>query len=250
MSTQGGLTPGNPLGGSSGERSEAGLRPEPENAPAARVAGAPGIAGRASTTPPGVSDPDAGWSAPGYTTSPPPGALRPPAGTFGAPSGLGGQAAGTYVLAGWWRRVGAALIDAVIIGIGAILIYLALGSLFSVGFLASEETGVASVIVGLLVATVAVTIMALAYAPLLMMRTNGRTIGRMATGIRVVRTSGEPMTLRVALLREVVLKALAFGIASSFTAGLAGLVDVLWPLWDEGNRALHDFPVQTRTVMA
>jgi hypothetical protein len=32
------------------------------------------------------------------------------------------------------------------------------------------------------------------------------------------------------------------------TIGIAQLVDVLWPLWDEENRALHDFIVNTRTV--
>jgi uncharacterized RDD family membrane protein YckC len=70
----------------------------------------------------------------------------------------------------------------------------------------------------------------------------------MATGIRVVRAGGEPMTFGFALLREVVVKTLLFGIASSLTAGLASLADVLWPLWDEENRALHDFIVNTRVV--
>ena len=31
--------------------------------------------------------------------------------------------------------------------------------------------------------------------------------------------------------------------------GLAGLIDVLWPLVDRENRALHDFGVDTRTVL-
>ena len=35
---------------------------------------------------------------------------------------------------------------------------------------------------------------------------------------------------------------------SSLTAGLASLADVLWPLWDEENRALHDLIVDTRVV--
>jgi uncharacterized RDD family membrane protein YckC len=43
-------------------------------------------------------------------------------------------------------------------------------------------------------------------------------------------------------------KALLFGIASSLTGGLAFFADVLWPLWDEENRALHDFIVDTRVV--
>jgi uncharacterized RDD family membrane protein YckC len=67
-------------------------------------------------------------------------------------------------------------------------------------------------------------------------------------GNRVVRANGEPMTFAWAMLREVAVKALLFGVAGSLTFGLANLADVLWPLWDDENRALHDFLVDTRTV--
>jgi uncharacterized RDD family membrane protein YckC len=155
---------------------------------------------------------------------------------------------GRYALAGWWSRVGAAVIDGIIIGVGALIIVALFGSVFSVGFFASDEAGVISVIVGLLLSFVAIAIVALLYAPLMMARTNGKTLGRMAMGIRVVRANGRPMTFAWAMLREVVVKALLFGIAASLTFGLASLADVLWPLWDEENRALHDFVVDTRTV--
>ena len=56
------------------------------------------------------------------------------------------------------------------------------------------------------------------------------------------------MTFGYAMLREVAVKALLFGILSSLTAGLASLLDVLWPLWDDENRALHDFIVDSRVV--
>ena len=82
----------------------------------------------------------------------------------------------------------------------------------------------------------------------MMARTNGKTLGRMALGIRVVRANGKPMTFGFAMLREVAVKALLFGILASITAGLASLADVLWPLWDDENRALHDFIVDTRVV--
>jgi uncharacterized RDD family membrane protein YckC len=73
----------------------------------------------------------------------------------------------------------------------------------------------------------------------------------MATGIRVVRASGEPMTFGVAFLREVLVKWFLFAaVLGSVTLGLAGVVDYLWPLWDEENRALHDYVVNTRTVLA
>ena len=194
---------------------------------------------------PGPETPRHESGLPGYTSPPPPGAF----GT--APSAGELQAApstGRYALAGWWSRVGAALIDGIIIGIGALLIVALFGSVFSVGFFASDEAGIVSLIVGLLLSFVAIAIVALLYAPLMMARTNGRTVGRMAMGIRVIRANGQPMTFGFAMLREVVIKALLFGFAGSITFGLANLADVLWPLWDDENRALHDFLVDTRVV--
>ena len=91
-----------------------------------------------------------------------------------------------------------------------------------------------------------VSFVALLYAPALMARTNGKTFGRMATGIRVVRANGEPIDFGFAMLREVVVKALLFGIVRDRSPAGCQLVDNLWPLWDEENRALHDFVVDTR----
>jgi uncharacterized RDD family membrane protein YckC len=180
----------------------------------------------------------------GYSSPAPPGAFGAPAQTAPAVPSYG-----RYTLAGWWSRVGAALIDSVIIGVGALLIVALFGSVFSIGFFASEETGVVSLVVGLMLSFLAIAIIALLYAPLMMARTNGKTLGRMALGIRVVRANGEAMTFGWAMLREVAVKALLFGmILSSITFGLAWLVDVLWPLWDDENRALHDFIVDTRVV--
>jgi uncharacterized RDD family membrane protein YckC len=188
-------------------------------------------------------EPEAPKSAPGgYSSPPPPGAVGATA--YAAPPVASGQ----YQLAGWWSRVGAALIDSLIIGVGALLIVLLFGAVFSAGFFASEETGVVALIVGLMLSFLAIAIVALLYAPLMMDRTNGKTLGRMAMGIRVVRANGQPMTFGFAMLREVAVKALLFGLAGSLTFGLANLADVLWPLWDDENRALHDFVVDTRTV--
>jgi uncharacterized RDD family membrane protein YckC len=182
---------------------------------------------------------------PGYSSPPPPGAFGTPAPAAAMP------VSGRYVLAGWWSRVGAALIDGIIVGVVAIAVLALLGSIFSVGFLDGDDTsdaGVAAAIVGFLITVSALAIAALLYAPLMMGKTNGKTLGRMAVGNRVVRANGEPMTFGWAMLREVAVKALLFGVASSITFGLASLLDVLWPLWDDENRALHDFVVDTRTV--
>jgi uncharacterized RDD family membrane protein YckC len=126
----------------------------------------------------------------------------------------------------------------------------ALTAPFSIGFFVDDSVGVAAIIVGVLFALFCVFIAALVYAPAMMARTNGRTLGRMVTGIRVVRASGEPMDFAFAFLREVLVKWLLFNaVLGSVTAGIAVLIDVLWPLWDEENRALHDYVVNTRTVL-
>jgi uncharacterized RDD family membrane protein YckC len=182
--------------------------------------------------------------APGYVTTPPPGAGGPPA------AAAHGALSGTHVLASWWSRVGAALIDSVIIGVGSLVLLIALTAPFSIGFFGGDDVGFVSIVVGLLFATLCVTVVAFIYAPAMMARTNGQTLGRMVVGIRVVRAKGQPMSFGFAMLREVAVKALLFGIASSLTFGLATLLDVLWPLWDEENRALHDFIVDTRVIRA
>jgi uncharacterized RDD family membrane protein YckC len=167
-------------------------------------------------------------------------------------SGYGGFApvAGQLVLASWWSRVGAFLIDGVIVGVGATILVVAIMAPFSVGFFASDNAGFVALLVGFLIALLCVTLVAFLYAPALMARTNGQTFGRMAVGIRVVRASGEPMTFGFAMVREVAVKALLFGLLGGITGGILHLLDVLWPLWDEENRALHDFIVNTRVVRA
>jgi uncharacterized RDD family membrane protein YckC len=179
----------------------------------------------------------------GYTTAPPPGA--------GGPVPAFDTAGAHYVLSGCWRRAGAHVIDAIVICAIALVLLVAITAPFSIGFFVDDTVGVAAIIVGVLFACLCIFAAALVYAPAMMARTDGRTLGRMVTGIRVVRASGEPMTFGVAFVREVLVKWFLFAaVLGSVTLGLAGVVDYLWPLWDEENRALHDYVVNTRTVLA
>jgi uncharacterized RDD family membrane protein YckC len=153
------------------------------------------------------------------------------------------------VLSGWWPRAGAQIIDGLIVGAGALVLMVAVTAPFSIGFFAGDTLGFVAVLVGLLAAILCVSIAALLYAPAMLARTNGRTLGRMATGIRVVRADGKPIDFGFAMVREVAVKALLFGFLAAATGGLSFLADALWPLWDEENRALHDFVVDTRTIV-
>ena len=178
---------------------------------------------------------------PGYTSPPPPGAGGPVRPAFGQPTALGGR----YVLAGWWARVGAYLIDGLIVGVGALILFL---PSVAAGLTVDSDAGWATLAAAGIVWLLCLAVAALLYAPAMMARTNGRTLGRMVTNVRVVRASGEPITFGFAVLREVVIKWFLFGIAGAATGGIVQLLDVLWPLWDEQNRCLHDFIVDTRVV--
>jgi uncharacterized RDD family membrane protein YckC len=133
---------------------------------------------------------------PAYAPPPPPyasgGVLSPS--PYAVPAGA--------QLSGWWRRVGATLLDALI----------------SLPFL--------------------IIFYVLIVSPILMARDgehNGQTWGKQALGIRVSRDIGQPFTYGTALLRDFVVKSLLFG-----AVGIIAIVDSLWPLWDEQNQALHD----------
>jgi uncharacterized RDD family membrane protein YckC len=180
----------------------------------------------------------------GYTSPPPPGASGMPSyAPHDHPAG------GPWRLAGWWSRVGATIIDSIVIGVMATVLLVVLGAIGATGFIADDTAGLVTVMLALFVGTLCAVAAALVYAPLMMAKTNGRTLGRMATGIRVVRANGKPIDFGWAMLREVVVKGLLFNVvAGSFTLGLAYLIDVLWPLWDEENRALHDMVVDSRVI--
>ena len=187
--------------------------------------------------PPGYAPP-APESAPGYGGPVPPGGwqqpiARPDSGWAGKP------------LASWGSRFGAQLIDWLVLLIpAAILLAVLIGGLDANS---SAWTVVSTSILSFLVWSAVL----LLYAPLLMIRQgerNGQTLGKQLVGIRVVRDSGQPFGFWWAVLREVVLKNLAVGIAATIIPVIPWLLDNLWPLWDDENRALHDMAASTHVI--
>ena len=187
---------------------------------------------------PGPATPERPAPSYGGSGPAPPGAFSPPP----RPQRIGPGAP----FAPWWKRAVAALVDGTIVVGVTLLVLAALGA----GFFSDGEGGVGEIIVSLFLFSIVFAFMALLYAPLLMARTNGQTLGKMVTGCRVVRANGKPVDFWWSVLREVVVKGLAFGIAGSITGGLAYLADFLWPFFDEQNRALHDYAVDSRVVDA
>jgi uncharacterized RDD family membrane protein YckC len=180
---------------------------------------------------------------------PPPGPEGPP--SYGGPVPPGGwqqpipQHHGWtgQPLASWGSRVGATLIDWLILLVPVVIL-----TIIVVGIAAGSDTG--AIVTGAL-GLLAYLIVALAYAPVLMARegpNNGQTWGKQLIGIRVVRDTGEPMNFGWSALREIAVKGLLVGIASSILPLIPWLLDYLWPLWDDQNRALHDIVCSTHVV--
>ena len=220
---------------------------EPDKGPQSPAPGEP----PRPETPAGPQSP-----APGPPPPPQPGPETPPqAPSYGGPVPPGGwdqpAAAGKPpappqgALAGWGARFGATLIDGLILLVPTVLLVA-----FVVAVALSSDVG--GIVVGI-ISFLAFLVVALLYAPILMMRKgehNGQTWGKQVVGVRVVRDSGRPFDFGSAALREIVLKGLALGIAGSVIPLIPYLVNYLWPLWDDQNRALHDMVVSTHVVRA
>ena len=149
---------------------------------------------------------------------------------------------GSVELATWWSRAGALLLDFLFAVLPIIV-----GGIFA----ATDSTALQTI--GVVIIIAGVVWCYFVYYPLFMMRggeRNGQTLGKQIAGIRVVRDSGEPMNYGWALLREFVVRILLFGVLGSFFFSIPILLDYLWPLWDESNRALHDMIVSTHVVRA
>ena len=155
--------------------------------------------------------------------------------------------------AGWWSRVGAALFDLLVISVPAIVLAVVIFGGVGAAFTADDEFGVVTLILGIIVYVLLLFAAALLYGPLLMRREgqrNGQTWGKQIVGIRVVRTNGVPMDFTHSAIREALVKGLGLGVASSIIPFIPYLLDALWPLWDDENRAIHDMVVGTRVVEA
>lgn len=137
--------------------------------------------------------------------------------------------------ASYGSRVGATLIDALILTAVALSIGIVIGV---------SGGGGDGTIISIYVVAIGASLL---YGPGLMARggdVNGQTIGKRAMGIRVVPVAGGPMTFGQGLMRDGVGKAL-LGIIPLYT-----IVDLLLPLADQQRQAIHDKVGSTYVVLA
>ncbi|MBO9883745.1 RDD family protein [Xanthomonas sp. D-109] len=181
--------------------------------------------------PPAVPD---AWTAPAAAASP-----------YAAPSAMldsgtrvvGG---GEVVQAGFWKRVAAYLIDAFLVGIVSNVIqFVVILGFMGVNRVGSEPnfTSAAGIVMLLMMYLVPLAISALYYG-LFHASTKQATLGKMAVGIKVVRTDGSRITV-------------ARGIGRYFGFMLSGLtvgIGYLMAAFTERKQALHDMLCDTLVV--
>jgi uncharacterized RDD family membrane protein YckC len=146
-------------------------------------------------------------------------------------------------LADWNARAGAAVIDFFVrLGIAAVCV--AIGALL---YLVGDQAGEIGIGIGLGIGLVLTTFV---YAPVMMARTNGQTVGHRATDTRVVMADGSRMSGGRAFLREALVKGIVIETIGSLTFYILPIVNYLFPLWDANNETLHDKMCGTRVVTA
>lgn len=136
----------------------------------------------------------------------------------------GYSAAAATAYAGFWRRFAALLIDGILLGIVGGL----LASVFGLGA-GSAADGSASFGLGT-GGTLLNIVLGLLYATLMIALVNGKTLGAMVLGIRVVSVDGGSVGIGKALVRALV----------SYVSGSVLLLGYLWMLWDGKKQTWHD----------
>jgi len=134
----------------------------------------------------------------------------------------------------WWKRVCAALLDGVVVSIPSGIIFALLGRDL---VQTNPVTGVASLhFTGAYASAWALTtVLALAYYAILEGGPGGASVGKLALNI-IVRdvSTGGPIGYGRALVRRLIATGLWWLLV------VPGLLDVLWPLWDDRRQTLHD----------
>lgn len=153
---------------------------------------------------------------------------------------------GDVVMAGLWRRFAASFIDSLVTAVASYALLLPLMLVFGVSLssLAENDLAGAGASLGFLALNYAITlgVPALYFA---WMHSSGTqaSLGKMAVGVKVVRTSGEPLGFGRALLRY-----LAYMLFALLTCGAGVLISGLMVAFTERKQALHDMLCDTLVV--
>jgi uncharacterized RDD family membrane protein YckC len=200
-------------------------------------------------------------------------AQAPAAGAYyGAPQAAyaGGKATTTpdgVPLASWWQRVGAYLIDGLLLAVVSAVLYIPFyGRIVDVyrdyfddleraadaGGPQPSPFQVQSDLAGTLALMGLIGLVVGFVWTVGWLRWKQATPGKLALGLRVrLRDQPGPLPWRAILLRwltQAGVAAVSFVPVVGSVIGLYTLLDVLWPLWDDKRQALHDKAARTNVV--
>ncbi|GAA1143585.1 hypothetical protein GCM10009583_11940 [Ornithinicoccus hortensis] len=195
-------------------------------------------------------------------------------GAWGTPMPGGGAYAGAggpttpdgQPLAGWWMRLLARIIDAILMGVvigGLAFTVVApdlmdnmgqwLDSVFDAAEAGSTVTPAVpeSINSDLLKVGIFSGVLGLAYE-ILMLKYVGATVGKLVAGLRVrLRDQPGPLPWATAAIRGAIWSGPSLISGQNFLGTLAGLFTILnglWPLWDPNKQAIHDKVAKTNVV--
>ena len=188
---------------------------------------------------------------PGPPSGPPPGPPAtapaggaPPTATAGQPTDSQGR-----VLAHWWKRVVAALIDGVILYVINLIIGLLLGGALtfteepSINPQTGQLEGGSGFFATLILGNVVMLVVGIAYYVFFNGSEKGQTPGKMAMKIQVRdEATGGRVSYGKAGLRYIV------GAVLFLLCVVPGIVDLLFPLWDPKRQTIHDKAANTLVV--
>lgn len=134
------------------------------------------------------------------------------------------------VLAGFWRRLGALVVDLVLIGVssGVISFIITVPG----GMDVTARNNVSALV------QVVISVVYLGY----LWSSRGESVGYMAFGIRVVKSGGRPLTLSTAVVRALAL------VASLYLCLIPALISALMVAFGGRQQAVHDLLTGTHVV--
>jgi len=148
------------------------------------------------------------------------------------------------VYGGLWKRFAARMVDGILVGMVLYAIWLPL--LFLGGGLdqvtGDPASGTAGTLIFLLIYPLGVLIPMVYYG---WMQSSGRqaTLGKLAVGIKVVRSDGSPVSFWRSALRE-----LLYGVFGMFTCGIGPLIIGIMVAATQRSQGLHDMASDTLVV--
>ncbi len=162
----------------------------------------------------------------------------------GQPGSGYGDGQGGYVLAGWWRRAGGFVVDALLF---VVLTWIVLGATGEASTLTSAKATTAAT--GVLATAVVVEVIELLYV-VAMIGWRGQTLGMMAAKVQLqdAKTGSTTIGFSKALIRGLTASVLGVAGYAIAVAAVLPLLNYLWPLWDRRNQTLHDKAAGTVAV--